>query len=108
MSWNPLDWMKPITKAIDIVDQAVVDKDKREELKAELNQLKELTYQMELQTKTVPWVDGLHKMGRQILSFFSLLIPAILLYNKPDIDAAQLAAILAPGGIYNYVKGKGR
>ncbi len=102
------DWAKPISDAIGIVDQYAEDKDKKTELKFALNELKERTYQLELQTKTVPWVDALHKMGRQIMSWASMIIPAVLLYNHPDIDPVALMAIAGPTGVYNFVKGKGR
>ena len=108
MSWNPLQWLGIIDKGVDIIDKAVVDKDKQIELQEIFRQLKEQTYQLELNTKTVPWVDALHKMGRQILSLLSLVVPAVLLYTNPDINPAALAAALTPGGIYNFVKGKGQ
>lgn len=108
MSWNPLDWIKPINKGLDIVDQAVLDKDKANELKEVFKQLQEQTYQLELGTKTIPWVDALHKMGRQIISLFSIVMSFALLYFRPETDAAELAALNAPGGIYNWIKGKGR
>lgn len=103
-----LDWINPINKAIGIVDQYVEDKDQANQLKAELSELKERSYQIELQTKTVPWIDGLHKMGRQLLSWASLLIPAVLLAYDPKIDPLAIAAMVGPGGVYNYAKGKGR
>lgn len=57
-------------------------------------------------TKTVPWVDALHKMGRQIISLVSVAAGVTVLYLQPDIDVTSLAAVLAPGGIYNWIKGK--
>ena len=93
---------------MDIVDQAVLDKDKANELKEVFKQLQEQTYQLELSTKTVPWVDALHKMGRQIISLFSIIMSFALLYFRPETDAGELAALNAPGGIYNYIKGKGQ
>ncbi|WP_346840160.1 hypothetical protein [Microbulbifer sp. SAOS-129_SWC] len=109
------DWISPIDKGLDIVDQFVVDKDKRAELRATLEQtrerfkqLQEQSYQLELQTKTVPWIDGVHKMGRQLLSVFSLGVGALLLHLHPDIDPLSLGAVVAPGGIYNLIKGRGK
>ena len=103
-----LDWLNPIDKAIDVIGEVVEDKDKANELISEFRQLRERSYQLELQTKTVPWIDGLHKMGRQLLSWAGLIVPAVLLWKHPDINPAALAAMVAPGGVYNYVKGKGR
>ena len=102
-----LDWLNPINKAEDIISEAVEDKDKRNELNAHLAELREKVYLAELQTKTIPWVDAVHKMGRQLLSWASLIIPAVLLYKHPDINPLALGSIVAPGGIYNFVKGKG-
>lgn len=102
------NWAKPISDVIGVVDQFVEDEDKKNELKFALEELKERTYQMELQTKTVPWVDAIHKMGRQLMSWASMIIPAVLLYAHPDIDPMSLMAIAGPTGVYNYVKGKGK
>ena len=103
-----LDWLKPISKAEDIISEVVVDKDKLNELNAHLAELRENVYLAELNTKTIPWVDAFHKMGRQLLSWGSLIIPAVLLYFHPDINPLALAAIVTPGGIYNHAKGKGK
>lgn len=103
-----LNWFTPLNKALDIADQAITNKDKLNELKFHLAEVRENVYTSELKTKTVPWIDGLHKMGRMILSLLSLVIPSILIYLQPDIDPATIMAIVAPGGVYNYVKGKGQ
>jgi hypothetical protein len=96
-----------INKAIDLADQAITDKDALNELKYSLSELKENTYQMELQTKTVPWVDGLHKMGRQIISLVSILAIVGLKLADVDLSMEEMIALAGPGGVYNYVKGKG-
>lgn len=108
MGWNPLALIGLADKTADIIKEAVTDKDKQNELLANIAIMKEQTYQAELAVQTIPWVDALHKMGRQILSLLSLVIPALLLYYKPEIDPLSLAAMTAPGGVYNYIKGKGR
>lgn len=105
MSW---EWINPFNKVVGLVSEFVEDPDKKNELDNALQQLKENVYLAELQTKTIPWIDGLHKMGRQLLSWGSLLVPAILLYHNPDIDPMQLAAMTGPAGLYNYMKGKGK
>ena len=97
-----------IGKAGDIASEAIEDKDKLNELNAKLAEIKEQVYMTELNTKTIPWVDAIHKMGRQILSLLNLIVPAGLLYVQPDIDPLALAAIVGPSGIYNYIKGKGK
>ncbi len=102
------DWLKPISQAIDVVDQLVEDKDQANQLKNDLEKLREQVYMQELKTQTIPWVDALHKMGRQIVSILNLIIPAGLLYLQPDIDPLAVAAIVGSGSIYNFVKGKGQ
>ena len=103
-----LDWINPINKAADIVAEVVEDKDKRNELNAQLEQLRQQVYITELNTRTIPWVDALHKMGRQILALLNVAVPAVLLWHNPEIDPAALMFMAAPSGIYSYVKGKGR
>jgi len=97
-----------LDKIIGLISEAIPDPDKRAQLEAHLSELREQVYMAELATRTIPWVDALHKMGRQILALLSLLIPATLLWFHPDTDAGALMAMLAPGGIYTAVKGKGR
>ena len=107
MGWFK-DAKETINNIVDIADQAVTDKDKLNELKFHLSELKEQTYQAELATKTVPWIDGLHKMGRQILSLINMGVIAYLLLERPDIEPLSLAMLAGPGAVYNYVKGKGK
>ena len=108
-----LDWINPFSKVIDIADKAITDKDKLNEFRHELDmaseelrQMLEETYRQELQTETVPWVDALHKMGRQMMSYAGYGLAFYMVYKGYDPMAAMAA--LAPGGIYNYVKGKGQ
>lgn len=102
-----VDWINPFNKVADVVSEYVEDKDAKNRIMGELETLKQQVYMKELDTKTVPWVDAMHKMGRQILSVLSLIIPAVLIYLQPDIDSGAIAAMVAPGGVYNWAKGKG-
>lgn len=108
-----LDYINPFNKVIDLASEAITDKDKLNEFKheatmasSELKKMLEETYRKELETKTVPWVDALHKMGRQILSYAGYGL-AFYMVSKGYDPMAAMAAI-APGGIYSYVKGKGK
>lgn len=119
---NIFDWFKPLDKVLDTVDKAVEDKDAanmiRRDLQMatmELRALAEQTYIAELNSKTIPWVDALHKMGRQIISVLHLgLSTAILIYMVKQGHTltletfATVMAMGAPGAAYNYVKGKGK
>ncbi|OED43598.1 hypothetical protein ACH42_09815 [Endozoicomonas sp. (ex Bugula neritina AB1)] len=107
------DWANPFSKVIDIADKAITDKDKLNEFRhevdmasVELKQMLEETYRQELQTTTIPAVDAFHKMGRQLMSYAGYGLAFYMVHKGYDPMAAMAA--LAPGGIYNYVKGKGQ
>ena len=94
---------KVIEKGLDIVDQLVTDKDKAAEIKAAF-------YLQELKTPTVPIVDAIHKMGRQILAFAQMGI-YVYLINQHGIDAVTpeiVAGVSGAASIYTLVKGRGR
>ena len=118
---NFLNWLKPVNRVIDVVDKAVVDQDLRIQLKAELQsaqydlqKLAQEVYVAELNTKTVPWVDATHKLGRQGLALLSMLGGwGIIVYMiHKGMDANQLVTAMlashAPALGYNVVKGKGK
>ena len=92
----------------DIISQAVTDKDKRNEILGNLDQLKQEIYLAELGTKTIPWVDGLHKMGRQIINLVT--IAAIVTMRLLDVEITQEMVVLMGGGnlAYQIIKGKGK
>lgn len=108
-----LKWMNPFNKVIDLASEAITDEDKLNEFKheadmasTELKKMLEETYRTELATKTVPWVDALHKMGRQLMSYAGYGLAFYMVHQGYDPMAAMAA--VAPGGIYNYVKGRGQ
>ena len=107
MSFNPFDLFKTIDKGIDLASEAIEDPDKRNELNAAYSALKEATYLKELDTKTVPWVDALHKMQRGILSVLSMGV-SIYMVHSGITDPIALAASMTPAAGYNIVKGKGK
>jgi hypothetical protein len=118
MSWNPLSLFKTIDKIVDLGSEVIEDKDKRNELSAMIEKVKEeaslakeeLEAQIHiagLNTKTVPWVDALHKMQRFILSVLSMGI-TVYMIHKGVTDPIALASGLVPAGGYNIIKGKGR
>jgi hypothetical protein len=107
-----LDWINPFNKVADLISEVVTDKDEKNRLNHALEELKQQVYMQELQTKTVPWVDGLHKMGRQIISMTTVISGALLLHFNPDIELVKMASILglgaSPGAIYTLMKGRGK
>ena len=102
-----LDWINPFNKVADLVSEVVVDKDAQIRINSELKKLQESVYLAELGTQTIPWVDGLHKMSRTILSLASMLITVYMVHNGVT-DPIALGAGLAPAAGYNIVKGKGK
>lgn len=97
-----------IGKAVDIIDQVVEDKDKKNEILAALGQAKEATYALELRTKTVPWIDGLHKMGRQILNLLTLIAVVVLIALGHEITQWDVLLLGGSNTAYQIIKGRGR
>ena len=96
----------------EIIKKAVVDKDKQNEIIGNLEQIKQTfnkeIYIKELETKTVPWVDALHKMGRQNLNFITIVATVVLLLMGKTITP-EVALLLGGGNVaYQFIKGKGR
>ena len=100
-----LDFINPFNKVTDLISEAIEDKDKANEIKRELMRAAEATYNKELSTKTVPWVDALHKMGRQITGYIGYGLAFYMTY-KGGTDPMALMAAVAPGGIYAAFKNK--
>jgi len=103
-----LDWMNPLNKVLDIVDQAVPDKDKAAEIKGHLDELRQQVYMKELDTKTIPWVDATHKMGRQIMALAQLGFYAWALHAGVEITPELVGGVSGTAAIYTAMKGKGR
>jgi len=78
------------------------------ELEIEELKVKQAPYMTELGTKTVPWVDALHKMGRQITNW--LLIAVGIIGILAGHEFSQYDLILLAGGntLYQLIKGKGK
>ncbi len=102
------DWINPFNKVADIVSEVVEDKDQRNRLMSALETLKEQTHQIALQTKTVAWVDAVHKMGRQISVYAQMGIYTYCKINDIEIDMEFIALISGPAGGYMLMKGKGK
>ena len=100
----------PFSRVFDLADKAIPDKDLNSQLKQELDKavvgFEELVYQLELNTKTIPWVDAIHKMGRQVMSYLGYGLAFYMVHKGADPWAVGMA--LTPGGIYSYLKGQGK
>lgn len=90
-----------IAKAADIIDQFVQDKDQAGKLLGAF-------YLAELQTKTIPIIDGIHKLGRQILAVAQVVFYAWALKHGHEITPELVAGVSGVAGIYTVAKGRGK
>ena len=102
---NFIDYINPFNKVADLISEVVVDKDKAADIRKQLMLAAESTYNNELSTKTVPWVDALHKMGRQLTGYLGFAL-AFYMVSKGEADPMAVMAAVAPGGIYAAMKNK--
>ncbi len=110
---NPLQWIGNLfslaDKVADIAKEVVTDKDKQNELIAHLDEMKSVTtYLAELQTETIPWIDGLHKMGRQILNLCVLIVWLIGMIKGHTFTQYDLLIIGGGNVAYQLIKGGGK
>lgn len=96
-----MGWFKSADKSLDIIDQMVTDTDKANELKARF-------YLAELQTKTHPLIDGIHKLGRQTLAFAQIAFYTWATHNGVEITPELVAGVSGVTGAYTLMKGKGK
>lgn len=99
---------KTIDGLINLVREIVPDKDKQDQLIGNIEMLRQQAYMVELQTKTVPWVDAVHKMGRQFLAVGNIVAVVYLAKEGVDIDMNLLALLGGPNIAYQLIKGKGK
>lgn len=90
-----------LDKGLDLIDQMVTDKDKANEWKAKM-------YLAELQTPTIPIVDAIHKMGRQVLAVSQVMFYGYALHKGWAITPELVAGVSGATGIYTIMKGKGK
>lgn len=95
---------RTVERALDMVDKRLIDATKQQELYVEL-----IRQQAQLDAQpTLPWVDALHKMGRQLLWF---AVIGVFLYCKRhgiDVDLGELAMIVTGPAAYTLLKGRGQ
>ncbi len=96
-----LNWFKPVNKGLDIIDQFVDDGDLAKTLKAEL-------YKAELNTVTIPLIDGLHKLARPALSLAQVGFYYYCIQLGIEITPELVAGVTGPAAIYTMIKGKGK
>ena len=90
----------------------IKDPDDRAEFHAIIAEAQAQVRIAELNTKTIPLVDAIHKMWRPMTTSIASAAPMIIYFIKPDIDFNTLAlltgSIAGPTGLYTLMKGKGR
>ena len=116
MDWASIPVLGTIEKLFtgtkDLISESITDVDKANEIIGQLDtlgtQVKETIYLSELATKTIPWVDALHKMGRQLTNYLTLIIVGLLVWHGHVFT--QWDVILLTGGTvaYQVIKGKGK
>ena len=103
------DLFKTIDRGIDVVDKTIPDEDKKNQLISDLVKIKEtVSYIAELQTQTVPWIDGLHKLGRQILNLVSIIAVIILISMGHELTQWDVLVLGGGNVAYQLIKGSGR
>jgi len=90
-----------VQSVVDAYRETVTDNDAANTLTAQM-------YIAELQARTIPIVDALHKIGRQALAWGQLAFYAWCLQNGIEITAELVGGVSGVAGIYTLVKGRGR
>ena len=101
-----------VSKVLDIALEKTEDVDKRNALIERFLEMKEVTRRAEISRVTVPWVDAVHKMGRQIFWFGFMAGMFVLIatgHSQELLDQANvLLSIAGGGGAYTVLKGRGQ
>lgn len=118
MDYIPL--IGTVNKVVDLGSEAILDKDLKAKFDTAADELKQQAYLAdkqqaylaELGTKTIPWVDGLHKLMRPLSSILAQILGFIvamysIAHNQPEVALMSVAGGYVPQTVYNAVKGKG-
>lgn len=89
-----------VEKSLDLASQYIEDKDQRNQIIGQI-----IAADM---ARTVPWVDALHKMGRQMMIVFLMYIYWDSVKAGHPLDMETFLTIAAGPGAYILLKGKGR
>ena len=75
----------------------------------DIAELKEMnsTYIEELRAKTIPWVDALHKMGRQNMNYLTLIVAGIAMACGHVFTQWDVLILTGAPAVYTIAKGKG-
>ncbi len=93
-----------VETAANIIGKHIVDKDKKSAAIVSVIE----AYQTSANTKTMPWADAIHKLGRQLLQFLLIGFYIYAWHIGKTIPIADLITIAAGPGLYTLMKGKGQ
>lgn len=95
---------RTVEKSLDLAAEYIEDKDKRNELVIELVRIQAQTDT----TATIPWVDAVHKLGRQLLWFAMIGLYYYAKFNGVEVDLGELALMVTGPAAYTLMKGRGQ
>ena len=92
--------------------ELIEDKDKATAFRFKTLELENRLALSMSESKTIPWVDALHKMSRPMLGMITTLAPCVILIIHPDMPIEKLIAAVVGGagvsGLYTVMKGRGK
>jgi hypothetical protein len=92
-------------KGLDIAAKRSVDVDQLVKLAQEGQDAQLRAYMAELAVPTIPWVDALHKMGRQIQIYMLLFLGWYSTWTGKPLDPIAWGVLGGAVGVYHLVKG---
>lgn len=103
------DFSKPLSELVGLVRDLVPDGDLRATLEAKARELEIGLRVAELNSKTIPWVDALHKLSRSLQVVLVLVVVVGLsVWRGEPLPWETIASIAGLPGVYFAAKGKGR
>lgn len=98
------------SKALDLASEKMLDQDKLNDL---ITRVIEAQLQLDIakaQTKTIPWVDALHKMFRPMYWLLFTIGIFVFAYLQINLEEYEKYFLLASGGggLYTLMKGRGK
>lgn len=95
-------------KGIDLAAKSTVDVDKVLQLAQDGKATEVQEYIAELNCKTIPWVDALHKMGRLLTQWMLIGLGIIQMYTGHQLSEIAWLTIGGPVALYTWMKGRGK
>lgn len=95
-------------KALDLADQATVDKDRLIQLAADGKQAELQAYVAELQARTFPLGDWIHKMGRQFTNYLLVAMAWRSMETGQVLDPTVWMVLGGSSAAYTVIKGRGK